>query len=224
VLGTVGSANPLAVPFRIVTNTCSGQTLVPDATCTVVVAFAPVAAQFSSDSFSIPSNDPDEASVTVAVSGTGSPVGVPGISVSDSASPGDDLGISYGRVTVGSVSRETFTVTNAGTAPLVIGNVASANSLEPPFLIVANDCSGQTLAPGGTCAIAVTFEPDAVQPYFNSFDIPSNDPDDASVTLEVTGAGVSSGGGSSSVDPATLLALGLLGFAARRRAGARRGG
>jgi hypothetical protein len=223
VLGTVGAANPLAVPFRIVTNGCSGQTLVPAGTCTVVVAFAPVAAQFSSDSFSIPSNDPDEATVTVAVNGTGSPVGVPGISVSDSTSPGDDLNINYGRVRLGSNARQTFTVTNAGTAPLVIGNVGAGNSLDPPFLIVANDCSGQTLAPGGSCAIDVTFEPDAVQPYFNSFDIPSSDPDDASVTVTVEGAGVS-GGGSSAVDPATLLALGLLGFAAGRRAGARRRG
>lgn len=66
VLGTVGSGNPLAAPFSVATDGCSGQTLAPGASCTLQVRFAPTAEGSYSDSFAIPSN---AATVTVSVAG-----------------------------------------------------------------------------------------------------------------------------------------------------------
>ncbi len=218
VIGTVAGSNPLAVPFSITANTCSGQTLTPATACTLTVAFAPVAAGAANDSFNIPSNDPDEAAITVAVSGNGTQATVADIAVSDSVSPSGDLRIDFGRVDLGSAFRQTFTVTNAGTAPLQIGTVAGANPLDPAFVKETDTCSGQSVAPASTCSIALTFTPDAAATYNDSFDVPSNDPDRPSVTLTVTGTGRALDGGSSAVDPAMLLALGIPLVAARRRA------
>lgn len=66
VLGTVGSGNPLAAPFSLAADGCSGQTLAPGAGCTLQVRFAPTGEGSFSDSFAIPSN---AATVTVSVAG-----------------------------------------------------------------------------------------------------------------------------------------------------------
>lgn len=223
VLGSVATANPVAAPFSIVTDNCSGQTLAPAASCTVSVAYAPVAIGPANDSFDIPSNDPDEASVTLALTGNGLPPGAPDISVTDSTSPTGDLVVDFGDVRQPNSVEESVTITNVGTSSLVLGSVATANGLAGPFSIVTDNCSGQTLAPAATCRITLAFGPDAIQAFDDSFDIPSNDADEATVTVAVVGNGLErrKSGGSSALDPATLLVLGLFGFAARRRASAR---
>ena len=79
IVGTVGQPNGLAIPFSKGADTCSGQTLAPAATCTVDVRYAPTDIVSSSDSLDIPSNDPDQPLVTVAVNGTGILLGQGGI-------------------------------------------------------------------------------------------------------------------------------------------------
>ncbi len=64
VLGTIASANPLAAPFSITADTCSGQSLAPAATCTITVRFMPSDPAAYSDAFDIPSNDPATPSLT----------------------------------------------------------------------------------------------------------------------------------------------------------------
>jgi Ca-activated chloride channel homolog len=84
-------------------------------------------------------------------------------------------------------------VTNLGTANLVMGQIAQANPLVPPFSIPAgtDSCSGVSLAPNASCTVVVRFAPtDPVQSnYSDSFSIPSNDADEASLTVNVTGIG-----------------------------------
>ncbi|NTW60920.1 MAG: choice-of-anchor D domain-containing protein, partial [Nitrospirae bacterium] len=118
VMGAVGSTNPLAAPFSITNNTCSNQTIAPAATCTMTIAFAPVAAGAFSDSFNIPSNDPAKASVIVNISGTGAAAPTATISVTDSVAPTTDLQVPFGSVTAGSSANQTVTVTNSGNAAL----------------------------------------------------------------------------------------------------------
>ena len=63
---------PLADPFSILrADECSGQTLAPTASCSFTARFAPASIDAFNDSFDIPSNDPDEPSVTVALNGNG---------------------------------------------------------------------------------------------------------------------------------------------------------
>jgi hypothetical protein len=76
-VGDIGVANPLASPFSIVPGNCSGQALIPLASCTLTVRFSPTGIGPFNDSFDIPSNDPDEDPVTVSTSGTGTAVNNP---------------------------------------------------------------------------------------------------------------------------------------------------
>jgi PKD repeat protein len=58
-------------PFSIVTEDCSGSTLTASDSCTIQARFAPTAGGSAEGSFDIPSNDPDESTVTVSLSGNG---------------------------------------------------------------------------------------------------------------------------------------------------------
>jgi hypothetical protein len=69
VIGQIASADPLAAPFSILNDTCSGKTIAPVATCTLTIRFAPTASAQASDSFDIPSVGLP--TVTVSVNGTG---------------------------------------------------------------------------------------------------------------------------------------------------------
>jgi hypothetical protein len=192
VLGTVAQANPLAAPFSIIEDNCSLQTLVPAANCTLTVQFAPNATSPFTDSFDIPSNDPDENPVTVTVDGTGTGVPVPDIAVTDSVAPNDDLEVPFGDVRENTSSDQTVTVTNNGTADLVLGTVAFTDNLAAPFSIPAgmDSCSDTTLAQSESCTITVQFAPTALVASNDTFDIPSDDPDTPSVTVAVSGTGV----------------------------------
>ncbi len=75
-LGTVGSADPLAAPFSVKSDTCSSQSIAPAASCTISIGFAPTEAGTFSDSFSIPSNDSARQTVTIQVGGSSISVAV----------------------------------------------------------------------------------------------------------------------------------------------------
>jgi len=70
VTGVVGSTDPLAAPFSIANNTCSNRTLAPNASCTLRVRLSGTSQGLKTDTFNIPSNDPDTPNLTVSVTGT----------------------------------------------------------------------------------------------------------------------------------------------------------
>jgi hypothetical protein len=188
-VGAVGSSNPLAAPFSLSNDTCSNQTIAPSASCTMTVRFAPTATGSFTDSFTIPSNDAAKSSVPVNVSGTGVAVAVPSISVTDSVSPASDLSVPFGSVVAGSSASQTVTVTNNGSADLLVGSVGASNPLAAPFSITDNTCSNQTVAPAASCTMTIVFAPTATGTFTDSFNIPSNDPAKSSVTMNVSGTG-----------------------------------
>ncbi len=224
VLDSVAQANPLAAPFSLVllSDTCSGQTLAPAGSCTVEVEFRPLTTGDFPDSFDIPSSDPDEPSVNVGVSGTGTPLPVPGVVVTDPVAPANDHQVPFGAITQNQTSTRTVTVANEGTANLTVGQIATANPLLAPFGIANDDCSGQVVAPQASCTFEIQFQPAAAGPFSDSLDIPSDDPDTAAVTVSVSGSGSDpaapeSSSGGSALDPGMLLAASLLGFGVARR-------
>ncbi|QYZ67358.1 MAG: choice-of-anchor D domain-containing protein [Gammaproteobacteria bacterium (ex Lamellibrachia satsuma)] len=188
-IGNIATLNGLVAPFNILNDACSGTTVAPTASCTLAVRFEPTAIGAFNDSFDIPSDDADEASVTISVAGTGTAVPVPDITVTDTVAPVDDLQVPFGNVTVASSSDQTVTLANDGTADLIIGQIAQANILAAPFIILNDTCSGQTLVATASCALTVRFAPTAIGAFNDSFDIPSNDADEASVTLSLAGTG-----------------------------------
>ncbi len=70
-VGYIAQANPLASPFSIVNDTCSGRTIPAAGKCIFQIRFLPTSQGSFSDSFDIPSNAANENSVTVNVSGSG---------------------------------------------------------------------------------------------------------------------------------------------------------
>ena len=68
----VGAITQPSQPFSKIQDNCSGQTIAPNATCTVMYRFAPTTLGNFSSSSNIPSNDPDENPVTLTLNGIGS--------------------------------------------------------------------------------------------------------------------------------------------------------
>jgi hypothetical protein len=199
VLGVVGSADPLGAPFAITTDSCSNQTIVPAAACTLTVAFAPASASVFADSFSIPSNDPAKSTITMNVSGTGAAAPMPHITITDAVPPASDLMLSFGTIAAGSTAAQTVTIKNDGNADLLIATIGSVDPLAPPFMIKTDACSGQTLVPAASCTVALEFSPSAPGTFTDSVSIPSNDPDQKTATLSVSGIGSTIAAGDISV-------------------------
>jgi VWFA-related protein len=70
-IGQIAQADPLALPFSIVGDDCSGRAVQPSATCSFKVQFSPTNQGAFTDSFDIPSDASNENSVTVDVTGSG---------------------------------------------------------------------------------------------------------------------------------------------------------
>jgi VWFA-related protein len=71
-IGQIAQANPLASPFSIANDLCSGKTLKTSQTCTLHVQFHPtIQGNGLNDVFDIPSNDPNKNPANVSVSGNG---------------------------------------------------------------------------------------------------------------------------------------------------------
>lgn len=89
---------------------CSNEVLISSQSCVLEVHFSPTAEVFSYDDFDIPSNDPDEDPLTIAVTGTGTISTVAKIDVRDSAASNDDLKIPFGSVSTGENSGHRVTI------------------------------------------------------------------------------------------------------------------
>jgi hypothetical protein len=191
-VGNVAGTDALGAGFAIQADSCSGQSLDPAASCTIDVAFQPGAAGPFSDSFDIPSDDPDTPSVTMNVTGTGTAAAAPNIRITDPTAPDDDRQFSFENVREGGSFDRTITVINVGTADLVLGTVGATNPLAAPFSVVAgaDDCSGETLIPTGTCTVRLRFAPVALGEVGDAISVASNDPDEPEVIVNMEGTGV----------------------------------
>jgi len=71
VIDNIALSNPIALPFSILNDYCSGQSISTSSNCTFTVRFSPLSSGSFNDSFDILSNDPDENTIMIAVNGTG---------------------------------------------------------------------------------------------------------------------------------------------------------
>lgn len=96
----------------------------------------------------------------------------------------------FGGIVVDNFTDRTITIQNKGSLDLNIGRIADTDPLVLPFSIGNDNCSLKTLASLRTCTLLVRFEPTTQGDNFNdTFDIPSNDPDEDPVTVTVSGDG-----------------------------------
>ncbi len=103
--------------------------------------------------------------------------------------------VSFGQVMTGATSERTVAVSNTGTATLSVSSAATSGS---GFSVVSGGGSF-TLAAGATRQVVVRFSPTAVQSYSGSLTVTSNDPDEATVVVPLSGSGVSEPTGSGEV-------------------------
>lgn len=150
-----------------------------DETCTLDLVFTPDAAGAFSGTLMVESNG-DSSPQSVSLSGTGL---VPSLDVSPAS-------LDFGEVDVGDASPAASTVLeNAGNGDLNVGTLSISGGASGDFSIDTDSCSGQTLAPGATCSVAVIFSPTSSGARDGQLDIASNassSPD--AVSLTGTGA------------------------------------
>lgn len=189
VFGTLGTEDTL-VGFFIASDGCSGQTLVPDASCTVDFIFTPPATGSAAtyyETIDIPSNDPDQDPVRFVLKGS---TMAPVINVTDEVLPADDMEMDFGSRAQGAATSRLVTIRNDGTGNLALGTIAQATPLDDPFSIVNDWCSGRIITPDDNCTFKVLFSPAVDYPLgavSQAFDIPSNDSDNGSITFSVQG-------------------------------------
>ncbi len=171
--------------FTIKSNTCSGAIVPPATYCIIDVVFNPTSAGDMSASVAITSNDPDTPDLSIGLSGTSiEPVGTPDISISPASHD-------FGGVNIGETSPVAiFTITNNGTANLVISDAYLTGSNLYQFAIKGDSCSGVTIQPADNCIIDVAFSPTRTGDMSASLIVTSNDPVTPDLYAGLSGTGV----------------------------------
>ncbi len=181
---SVGLSGTNADQFSITNNGCLNAVLAPNATCAIKVAFAPTSVGAKSASLDVGSNDPNHATVSSALAGTGTTSLTPQAQLTPSSKDFSD-------VLVGSVSpTTTFTVTNIGMAALSISDTHLSGLNPNQFGIDTNNCFNAVLTPNGTCTVKVDFAPTSAGAKAATLVVQSNDPVHPSVSSSLSGNGV----------------------------------
>ena len=150
-LSNVGTTTITGISFAWSANfsdsTNCGTSLAPGRSCRVNARFRPTTTGVLTGTLTITDSDPTSPQI-VTLTGTGvSPV----LSLSANA-------LAYGNQSVNSTSAyQTVTVSNTGTAPLIINNIV-LNGANPNQFTQNNNCPG-TLAAGASCTVNVAFRP-----------------------------------------------------------------
>ena len=147
---TLGGTNPTDF---VETNTCASSALGALQFCTISVAFNPATASVGTRTATVVETDTASGSPrTITLTGTGV-AAAPAIAFYPAT-------LNFGTVDLGTESAPmTFSVTNTGTANLVMSTVVSSNATE--FPITSNTCAGKTIAAGDNCLVNIAFKPNS---------------------------------------------------------------
>jgi hypothetical protein len=165
--------------FSFVTPPTYPQTLTPGNTTTVTLQFSSPSAGGFTGTLKIKSNDPDESELTVNLQAT--VLQPPDISVSPST-------LAFGNVLTNSSKEMEVSISNGGESDLIISNLAITGSV---FSFSTQPALPMTVTKGSSKTVKIKFMPVAVQNYTGTLTITSNDPDSPTLTVNLTGAGVS---------------------------------
>ncbi len=114
------------------------------------------------------------------------PLPSPQISVSSTS-------LDFGPVHVGDSSFTNLTISNSGSADLIIRQItfSGANTLD--FNTRNDNCTGTTLSPSQSCILQIVFSPHSTGPKSAALAISSNDPNTPTQTVSLTGSGTDGG-------------------------------
>jgi hypothetical protein len=158
---------------------------------TFTIRFSPGAAGPRVADVVIPNDDPDETGFTFRIQGTGEvfpEIDVRGngwsIPSGDTTpSPIDDT--EFGTVGIGTPVDHVFAIQNTGTGALTLGTVTVTNVID--FSVVASPSS--PVAPGGSTAFTIRFDPTSAGLKSDTVEIPSDDADESPYRFDVQGTG-----------------------------------
>src|SRR5450631_1444036 len=186
--------------FAIASGSCVvGASLAPNGgSCPINVTFKPTGTGSRTATLTVATNDPLTPTVTVALTGTGTAVGL------------NPTSLNFGSVNVGTngpTLAVTLTNLNTGTTRLTISSLSFAGTNGSDFTIVTNrgDCSigGGGLAAGANCTIHVRFNPTATGARSASLVIGNNDAGNPNAPVPLSGTGTQ-GNASFNPNPVTF--------------------
>jgi hypothetical protein len=158
--------------------------LAPAATRTITVEFDPTTTGAKTAALTIVSDDDDEPSVDVDLTGTGIN---PDIGVAPS-----NIAFTPQVVGAGAGAPSAVTITNLGTSVLTIAGVSLTGPNASEFGIFS-DSGEPTLAPAASRTVMVHFDPTSTGFMTAALTILSDDPDQPSVDVVLSGASVNAG-------------------------------
>jgi hypothetical protein len=100
-------------------------------------------------------------------------------------------GLGFGEVATTSTRNLNLVMNNTTDADIDVDPITVVPS--NPFTKTADNCGGVTLHPGDTCSITIQFAPSSTGTFYGSFDIPTNDPEAGTITVALSGMGVTGG-------------------------------
>ena len=152
--------------------------LSPSDTVPVTIHFEPTELTAYTADLVIESNDEDQPTLSVPITGLGIIGPQPDISI-------DVDSIDFGTISTGATATEYVLVNNIGDGPLEIEGTEQSGS---GAFSVLNNPVGQTIAPGGSATVLLSYTPDGGLPgHSGTLTFVSNDPDEPDVSVELLG-------------------------------------
>jgi hypothetical protein len=174
-------------PFTVAGENCTLGSLPPSGEpCSITVEFSPGARGPLSGSLSILSDDPNEPSSLLHLSGNSL---APSIEITDTSMPADDMVLDFGTVRIGDTSEGTVTVRNVGDHVLSLGIVRDTSS--KGFAIAEDNCSLQALRPSAHCTVVLSASPVYEGSGTGGIWVISDDPEAGEVLVKLMAEGAS---------------------------------
>ena len=99
-------------------------------------------------------------------------------------------GLGFGPVETSSSRNLNLVMNNTTDEDIDVGTVSTPAG---PFSKPSDNCDSITLHPGDTCSITIQFAPSSTGTFYDSFDIPTDDPEAGTITVALSGMGVTGG-------------------------------
>jgi hypothetical protein len=156
-------------------------TITPGNTQAISVTYLPTNAGTDNGSLVISSNDPDEPTFSLSLSGTGEPPPAPDINLNPAS-------LTLGSSLIGNPLSQNTAIQNLGTAALIITGISPAAGTSNEFSFTAPG-TPFTIIGGGSQTVTVTYLPIDAGTDNGSLIITSNDSDEPTVSLSISGTG-----------------------------------
>jgi hypothetical protein len=181
--GTLTSTKGGSAPGEFIASadTCNGQTLAPQATCTIMVSFNPTTSGSKFANFSVTGTP--GGTVTSSVSGVG--LNAPQLVANPSSR-------NFGSVVINTTTNTLdFTILNVGQLPTGALTQALSGTNVNDFTVITSSCAGAVLTALSSCTISVRFNPTTTGAKTAQIDL-SAAPGGA-LTLQLEGTGIDAG-------------------------------